>query len=149
MSKNRYIQQLTGITLAVLIGSSAYSAPPSNGVIEFPPVTLQNSGGAPLEQVFLGYEGKTYEAVMNGLGVGGTKGITVTVTGEVFGLHNPTDLEGTYTTELADAPPKEVSSSDLWLYSSRGVSIQLHTDNPAATIASGSDIVMVQFVQAQ
>jgi hypothetical protein len=150
MSNHRYIQQLTGAALALLIGGGASSAPPSPaGLIAFSPVTLADSGGAPLGQATLSYQDQTYEVVLNGLGVGGAQGIKTTVTGEVYGLNDLAALEGPYTTELATAPPTEVSSADLWLYSDGGVSIHLHTDDPAATIASGSDTVMVQFGQGQ
>ena len=150
MMRNRYLTQLTGAALALLISAGASSAPPSTvGLIAFSPLTLADGGGAPLGQAILTYQDQSYDVLLNGLGVGGAKGVQVTVTGEVYGLNNVTDLEGVYVTELADAPPTEVSSADLWLYSAGGASIHLHTDNPQVTIASGSDTVMVQFGQTQ
>ena len=83
--------------------------------------------------------------MVNGLGVGGAKGNLVKVKGEVYGLQDAADLEGDFVSELADAPPREVSTDDLWLDSVRGVSLRLHTDNRAITLASGSDTVTVKF----
>jgi hypothetical protein len=145
MSRIHSITRLTGAALALLIGTGVYAAPPVAGLLAFAPVQLKDSGGGPLEQGVLTYQGKGYDVQLNGIGVGGAKGVKANVTGEVYGLNQVTDLEGPFVTELADAPPTEVSSDDLWLYSERGVSIRLHTDNPQITIASGSDIVMVQF----
>ena len=150
MMKYRYLTQLTGAALALLISGGVSSAPPATaGRIAMSPVTLADGGGAPLGQAILPYQGQAYEVLLNGLGVGGAKGIKVTVTGEVVGLNDVADLEGVYVTELADAPPAEVSSEDLRLYREGGPSIHLHTDNPRVTIASGSDAVMVQFGQVE
>jgi len=150
MLKHRYLKPLTAATLALLISGGAYSAGSApTGLIAFSPVTLTDSGGAPLDQAILSAQGQTYDVTVDGLGVGGGKGLKVTVTGEVYGLSNLIDLEGPFVTELASAPPTEVSADDLWLYSERGISICLHTGNPAITLASGSDTVMVQFGQVQ
>ena len=40
---------------------------------------------------------------------------------------------------------KGLATDDLWLDSVRGVSLRLHTDNRAITLASGSDTVTVKF----
>lgn len=150
MTTSRYMKQLTGAALALLISGGAYSAlPPVAGLIEFAPIQLQDGGGAPLEQAILTYQGQGYDLILNGLGVGGVKGGKVTVTGEVYGLNDVADLEGVFVTELADAPAKEVSSDDLWLYGEHGASIRLHTDNSQITIAAGSDTVAVQFGEGQ
>jgi len=145
MSRTHSISRLTGAALALLIGTGVYAAPPVAGLLAFAPVQLKDNGGGPLEQGVLTYQGQGYDVQLNGIGVGGAKGVKANVTGEVYGLNQVTDLEGPFVTELADAPPNEVSSDDLWLYSERGVRIRLHTDNPQITIASGGDIVMVQF----
>ena len=146
MSRNRFIASLTGAALAVLIGGGANAASPaSTGLIAFAPLQLQDGGGAPLGQAILTYKNQDYDVTINGLGVGGAKGIKVTVAGEVYGLSNVADLEGDYVSELSEAPATDVSSDDLWLYSQRGVSLHLHTDNSAATIATGGDKVLVQF----
>ena len=145
MSSSHSITRLSGGALALLIGTGVYAAPPVAGLIAFAPVELKDSGGAPLEPGILTYQGKRYDVQLNGLGVGGAKGVKANVTGEVFGLNQVTDLEGPFVTELADAPPAEVSRDDLWLYGEHGVSIRLHTDNPQITLASGSDTVTVQF----
>jgi hypothetical protein len=146
MLKHRYLQPLIGATLALLVSGGAFSATSAPiGQMAFPAILLTDSGGAPLSQAVLTAAGQPYDVTVNGLGVGGAKGLKVTVTGEVYGLNNLTDLEGAFVTELADAPPTVVSSDDLWLYSESGVSICLHTGNPAITLASGSDTVMVQF----
>lgn len=150
MMRNRYLTQLTGVALALLISAGVSSAPPPAAAqIVFSPITLADGGGAPLGQAILTYEGQSYDVLLNGLGVGGAKGVKVTVTGEVLGLNDIADLEGLFVSELADAPASQVSSNEVWLNSERGVSIRLHTDNPAATIASGSDTVVVQFGQVQ
>jgi len=150
MTRNHHLTQLTGAALALLISAGVSSAPPATvGLITFSPLTLTDGGGAPLGQAVLTYQGQSYDVLLNGLGVGGAKGVKVTVTGEVLGLNDIADLEGLFVSELADAPASQVSSNEVWLNSDRGVSIHLHTDNPAAAIASGSDTVVVQFGQVQ
>ena len=150
MLNNKTIKQVTGAALALLICGGAHSAAPTpTGLIAFAPLQLQDGGGAPLGQAILTYKNQNYDVTINGLGVGGTKGIKVTVAGEVYGLSNVTDLEGDYVSELSEAPATDVSSDDLWLYSQRGVSLHLHTDNAAATIATGGDQVLVQFGSAE
>ena len=149
MSRNRTMTQLTGATLALLLSGGGYSAPSATGQISFTPLSLKDSGGAPLEQAVVSYQDQYFSVSLEGLGVGGAAGQTVGVRGEVYGLNQFADLEGDYVTELADAPPNEVSSDDLWLFSERGVSLHLHTGNPAVTLAAGSDRVKVQFGQSQ
>ncbi|WP_295388461.1 hypothetical protein [uncultured Thiodictyon sp.] len=149
MLNKRVIKQLSGAALALLISAGAYGAPAATALLAFPTITLTDSGGAPLDQAILTTGQQSYDVMVNGLGVGGAKGLKVTVTGEVYGLANLTDLEGPFVTELADAPPTVVSSDDLWLYSERGVSILLHSGNPGVKLAAGSDTVMVQFGSAQ
>ena len=146
MSRNRTIKQVTSTALALLICGAAHSASPTpTGLIAFAPLQLQDGGGAPLGQAILTYKNQNYDVTINGLGVGGAKGIKVTVAGEVYGLSNVADLEGDYVSELAEAPATDVSSDDLWLSGARGVSLHLHTDTAAATIATGGDKVLVQF----
>ncbi|QVL50932.1 MAG: hypothetical protein KFB96_11320 [Thiocapsa sp.] len=151
MSTKRYLPGFAAASLALLMSSGvAGAAPPATvGLIAFSPVTIPDSGGAALEQAVLTLGETSYEVTFSGLGVGGAKGVAVTVTGEVYGLSNPNALEGVYVTELASAPPTEVSSDDLWLDSARGVSLLLHTDTSAAAIAAGSDTVLVQFGWAE
>ena len=146
MSSKNAFAHVIAAALALAIGAAAHSAPPaSSGTLAFTPVTLSDSGGAPIERAVVAFQNKDYEITLNGLGVGGAKGVKVAVSGEVYGLNRVEDLEGVFVSELADAPPKEVSSDDLWLYSERGVSLRLHTDNPAITLATGGDTVTVQF----
>jgi hypothetical protein len=136
--------------LTLAIGSGVAAAPPETvALIAFSPMTIPDSGGAALEQAVLTLGETSYEVTVSGLGVGGAKGVAVNVTGEVYGLNALEDLEGIYTTELATAPATEVSSDNLWLDSARGVSLLLHTDSSAATIAAGSDTVLVQFGWAE
>ncbi|WP_295433260.1 hypothetical protein [uncultured Thiodictyon sp.] len=148
MLRNRPLTPLAGAVLALLLGAgAARAAAAETALIAFAPLTLADGGGAPLGQAILSYQGQTYEVLLNGLGVGGAKGVKASVTGEVLGLTDVADLEGPFVSELADAPTAEVSSNDLWLNSERGVSIHLHTDQAGVSIASGSDTVMVQFGQ--
>ena len=150
MLRNRTIKQVTSAALALLISGVAISAAsPPTSLIAFAPLQLQDSGGAPLGQAILTYQNQNYEVTLNGLGVGGAKGIKVTVAGEVYGLSKVADLEGDYVSELSAAPATEVSNDTLWLYSERGVSLHLHTDTSAATIATGGDKVLVQFGSAE
>ena len=149
MIKNKRLNQLACIVAALLISSGASSAPPSkpDGVIAFSPLDLTDDGGAKVKQAVFTYQGQAYEVKLHGLGVGGAKGNGVRVTGEVYGLKNVTDLEGAYETELAQDTRGTVSSETLWLYSERGVSIHLKTNNPQLSLAAGGDAVTVAFPQ--
>lgn len=150
MSTQHNLSGWAAAALALVIGSGVAGAQPATvGVIAFTPVTIPDSGGAALEQAVLTLGETSYEVTFTGLGVGGAKGAAVAVTGEVYGLSDPHALEGVYVTELATAPPTQVSSDDLWLDSTRGVSLLLHTDSSAAAIAAGSDTVLVQFGWAE
>ena len=137
---------MTATALGLLLSSAlpAQTAPPS-ALISFSPLTLKDSGGATLQRATISYQDQNYQVMVNGLGVGGAKGTLVKVKGEVYGLQDAADLEGDFVSELADAPPREVSTDDLWLDSVRGVSLRLHTDNRAITLSSGSDTVTVKF----
>jgi len=146
MSSNTFIKQFSSAALALFISGGVYSAtPPTSGLIVFAPIQLQDAGGAALEQAVITFQNQNYEVTFDGLGVGGVKGAQVIVTGEVLGLNSVADLENEFVTELADAPPTEVSSDDLWLYNQRGVSLHLRTGNPGITLASGNDRVLVHF----
>ena len=146
MMRNRYLKQLIGAAVALLISGGVFSAPPTPaGVIAFSPIYLKESAGAKLAQAMFSYQGQTYEVTLDGLGVGGAVAINVTVTGEVYGLNNVADLAGIFVTELADDPAPAASSEDLWLFKDGGVSIRLQTDNPEVAIAPGGDAVTVRF----
>ncbi|EGV17689.1 hypothetical protein [Thiocapsa marina] len=139
-------KQWTGAALALLITGSALGAPPvSVGQLEFEPIRLADAAGAKLERAILTYMDDAYEVRVNGLGIGGAAGVTVSVTGEVSGLKKLMDLEDIFVTSLADPSETDVSSDDLWIQSDRGVTIRLRTDNPNVGIAPGSDEVTVLF----
>ena len=150
MLRNRPLTPLAGAVLALLLGAAAArAAAAENALIAFAPPTIADGGGAPLGQALLSYQGQTYEVLLNGLGVGGAKGVKAIISGEVLGLTDIADLEGPFVSDLADAPTAAVSSNDLWFHSERGVSIHLHTDQAGVSIASGSDTVVVQFGQVE
>ncbi len=142
MKTHRCIKSLSA-ALALLISVSV-QAQTTSAFIAFNPVKINDNGGAALQRATLSYQDQTYQVSITGLGVGGPKGTTVTVSGEVYDLPTVEDLPGILVSELADAPPKEVSTDDLWLYSERGLSLRLHTDNSAVKLASGSDFILVQ-----
>ncbi|MFZ1538747.1 MAG: hypothetical protein WAT23_15350 [Chromatiaceae bacterium] len=146
MMLNRPLQLLTAAAFGLLLsrGVQAQTVTPS-AFISFSPLTIRDGGGASLQRATIAYQDQSYQVMVNGLGVGGAKGTLVKVTGEVYGLNDAADLEGDFVSELADAPPREVSTDDLWLDSVRGVSLRLYTDNRAITLASGSDTVIVKF----
>ncbi len=146
MTTYRPVQLLTATALSLLLASgvTAQTATP-DALLTFSPLTIKDSGGASLQRATISYQDQSYQVMVNGLGVGAPKGTLVKVQGEVYGLHDAADLEGEYVSELADAPPREVSTDDMWLDSVRGVSLRLHTDNRAITLACGSDTVIVKF----
>ena len=146
MTPSRPTQLLATAALGLLLASGvlAQTAPPA-ALISFSPLTIKDSGGATLQRATISYQDQNYQVMVNGLGVGAAKGTLVTVKGEVYGLQDAADLEGDFVSELADAPPREVSTDDLWLDSVRGVSLRLSTGNRAITLASGSDTVTVKF----
>jgi hypothetical protein len=140
------ITQLTGAALALLIAATASGASQiAVGKLAFEPVRLKEASGAKLERAILTYGDEAYEVRLNGLGIGGAAGVTVTVTGAVRGLTNLMDLEDIYVTALADPSETDVSSDDLWIQSDRGVRIRLRTDNPNVAIAPGGDEVRLLF----
>jgi hypothetical protein len=145
MRTRKTLRQLCGAALALVVCAGAHGALPSPGYIDFTPVMLTDGGGAPLDHAIFTDQGQAYDLRVSGLGLGGTKGREVIVTGEVHGLSNPSDLEGTFVTEMPGALAAQAASHELWLYSERGVSIRLHTPDPGIAIASGSDQVTVQF----
>lgn len=140
------ITQWTGAALALLIAATASGASQSGvGQLAFEPIRLKEASGAKLERAILTYGDEAYEVRLNGLGIGGAAGVTVTVTGEVRGLSNLMDLEDIYVTALADPSETDASSDDLWIQSDRGVRIRLRTDNPNVAIAPGGDEVKLLF----
>ncbi len=149
MIKNKHLNQFSCIVAALLISSGASSAPPAkpDAVIHFSPLDLTDDGGAKVKQAVFTYQGQAYEVKLHGLGVGGAKGKGVKVTGEVYGLKNVTDLEDIYVTDLSQDTRGTVSSETLSLYSRRGVSIHLQTNNPQLSLAAGGDAVTVTLPQ--
>jgi hypothetical protein len=140
------INQWTGAALALLIAAGASGASPSAvGQLAFEPIHIKEASGAKLERAILTYGDEAYEVRVNGLGIGGAAGVTVTVTGDVHGLTDLMDLEGIFVTALADPSETDVSTDDLWMESDRGVRIRLRTDNPDVAIAPGGDEVSLRF----
>ena len=147
--KKHTLNWLTGLALALLMSGVARAGTlPPSAELAFTPVALTESGGAPVDKATLKFQGKEHRLKLSGLGMGGSEGVTVTLHGEIFGLANPADLEGNFTTDLTGAPVGEASLGDLWLYNDRGVSIRLHTDNPEVTLAPGADAVTVKLDDA-
>jgi hypothetical protein len=143
--KNRYRKRFTGAAIALQLSSSAFSAPqqaPAGG-LAFTPIPLTDGAGAPLEQAVLTYQGQNYAVSFSGLGLGGAVGVTVTVTGAVYGVSQLADLEGDFVSELAAETTADASLPDLWLYKDGGVSIHLQTDSPDVALATGGDAVTV------
>lgn len=135
-----------GAALGLMVTTGVCGAEQTQfGLVDFEPIALKDGAGAKLEQAILTHQDKAYEIRMNGLGVGGAIGVTVTVTGEVHGLTDIMDLEGVYVTELTGPAATNVSSDDLWLQNNRGVQIRLYTDDPDVAIAPGGDEVTVLF----
>jgi hypothetical protein len=149
MLKNKSFMQLAFAASVMLISSGVLSAPPAtpDGVINFSPLDLTDDAGAKVKQSVFTYQGQAYEVQLDGLGVGGAKGNGVKVMGEVYGLKNVTDLEDIYVTDLAQDTRGTVSSETLWLYSRRGVSIYLQTNNPQLSLAAGGNAVTVTLPQ--
>ena len=140
------MKRWTGAAVALMLSTGAYGVGQAQfGLVDFEPIALKDGAGVKLEQAILTHQGKAYEIRMNGLGVGGAIGVTVTVTGEVHGLTDIMDLEGVYVTELTGPAATDVSSDDLWLQNDRGVQIRLYTDDPDVVIAPGGDKVTVMF----
>ncbi len=132
------------LTLTVTIGAYGAEQAPF-GLVDFEPVALKDGAGAKLDQAIVTYQDKAYEIRLNGLGVGGAIGVTVTVIGEVHGMTDIMDLEGVYVPELSGPGATDVSSDDLWLGNDHGVQIRLYTDDPDVVIAPGSDEVNLLF----
>ncbi len=149
MMRSKQMSSWAGVGLALLIATGAHAVPPPAGVIDFTPVRLSTPEGAKLDNAILSYQGKAYEVRMNGVGVGGVVGVDVTVSGEVYGLNDLADIEGVFVTEPVDGEVAEGSGSDLWLYSERGVSLRLQTDNESVGIAPGGDAVSVLFGRSE
>ena len=146
MKTYRPVQLFIATALSLLLVSGvAAQTPTPDALLTFVPLTIKDSGGASLQRATISYLDQNYQVMVNGLGVGAPKGTQVKVHGEVYGLHDAADLEGEYVSELADAPPRQVSTDDMWLDSVRGVSLRLVTDNRAVTLACGSDTVIVKF----
>ena len=61
-------------------------------------------------------------------------------------MKNVTDLEGEYTTELAQDKTGKASKESLWLYKG-GVSIHIQPNNPKLSLATGGDTVTVTLPQ--
>ena len=156
MMKNRLLAQLTLAVVALLIGNSGFSAPQNpDTVITFLPIDLvDEQEGAKVQEGSLTYKGARYEVKLNGLGVGGGHGKGVMVIGEVYGLANIADLEGTYISELAQDQTGRASSVTLRLDKntppvSAPLSIILRTANPKLSFATGSDEVTVRLIQGK
>jgi hypothetical protein len=138
--------QWTGAALALLIAATASGASQiAVGQLALEPIGLKEASGAKLERAILNDGDEAYEVRVNGLGIGGAAGVTVTVTAEVRGLTNLMDLEDIDVTALADPSETDVSSDDLWIQSDRGVRIRLRTDNPNVAIAPGGEEVRLLF----
>ena len=148
MIKDKYLTRIAFAAAALLISSGVLSAPPTkpDGVITFSPLDLTDDSGAKVKQSVFTYQSQAYEVKLDGLGVGGAKGNGVKVTGEVYGLKNVTDLEGEYTTELAQDKMGKASKESLWLYKG-GVSIHIQPNNPKLSLATGGDTVTVTLPQ--
>ncbi|MFB1488647.1 MULTISPECIES: hypothetical protein [unclassified Thiocapsa] len=146
MTTLKSITHWTGAALALLIATGASGASPNTvGRLAFEPVHLNEAAGAKLERGILTYGDDAYEVRVNGLGIGGAAGVTVTVTGDVQGLTDLMDLEDVYVTALADPSETDVSTDDLLLQSVRGVRIRLRTDNQDVGIAPGGEEVRLLF----
>ncbi len=148
--KNTFLSQIACALMAIAINTAAYAdAQPLTATIEFDPINVVDDAGATINNAILTYQGTKYLINFDGLSVGGTKGVQVILTAEVYGLNNVNDFANTYVNELTQDNSDAASSHSLWIINAQGVAINLHTNNPDLSLASGGDSLSVGFGNAQ
>ena len=148
--KNTFLSQIACALIAIAINTAAYAdSQPLSATIEFDPINVVDDAGAKINNAILTYQGTKYLINFDGLSVGGTKGVQVLVTAEVYGLNNLNNFANNYANELIQDNSDVASSNSLWIINDQGVAINLHTNNPDLSLASGGDFASVGFGKAQ
>lgn len=127
----------------------SYAEPQTlTATIEFPAIDVLEDAGAKVKTATLKFQNKSYPITFDGLSVGGAKGVQVTLSADVYNLNTLNELPNNYVNELTQDNSNLASSDSLWLYSNKGISINLHTNNPQLSLASGGESVSIMFGSA-
>jgi hypothetical protein len=95
----------------------------------------------------LHFQGQDYRFKIGGLGVGGAGVDKLTATGEVYGLQNPGDFAGEYLDARIGLAATVKGKGDLWVKSSTGVYMHLHTKLEGLALTLGADALTIKMDQ--
>ncbi|MEI7995945.1 MAG: hypothetical protein WCH01_13695 [Methylococcaceae bacterium] len=147
--KIKLFSQILFALIVLSIHNVSHAAPQAlSATMEFQPINLINDAGAEVKNATLIFQNKSYSIQFDGLSVGGAKGVQVTLTAEVYDLNNINAFADKYVNELSQDNSDVASTDSLWIYSKQGVRINLHTNNPELSLASGGESVSVGFGKA-
>ena len=148
--KNTFLSQIACALMTLAINTATYAdSQPLSATIEFDPINVVEDAGAKINNAILTYQGTKYLINFDGLSVGGTKGVEVILTAEVYGLNNLNNFANNYVNELTQDNSDAASSNSLWIINDQGIAINIHTNNPDLSLASGGDAVPVGFGNAK
>ena len=139
---------LVGLALAALAACSPPAAPAqvaeAPGTIELnqtPPRTDALLGGGGFGTVL--FRGRMYHFAIGGLGVDGSAIAILQTTGEVHGLRDIEQFEGTYRQAPADTALPSMAAGGLWLRNQYGTLMRISTPPGGRLPAIGIDAVRV------
>jgi len=147
--KIKLFSQILFALISLSIHNVSHADPQAlNATIEFQPIDVVDNAGAKVQNATLIFQNKSYPIQFDGLSVGGSKGVQVTLTAEVYDLNSINEFADNYVNELSQDNSDVASSDSLWIYSNQGVRINLHTNNSELSLASGGESISVGFGEA-
>jgi hypothetical protein len=132
---------VVALGLLVPLGVRADEAP--SGTIHVEQVQVAFIGSANLGGGTLTFDGQTHDFSIGGLGVGGYGLSKMVADGEVYGLTRIEDFPGAYVQGRYGAAAGTVSTGELWLHNTQGVSIHLDAEREGLALSLGGDAVYI------
>jgi hypothetical protein len=129
----------------ILAGAFATSAvaQPSDGAISFHGGSVAFIGGVAWGSGRMHFQGHRYRVKVSGLSIGGIGATSYDATGQVYNLHNPSDIEGVYAAVEASATAG-MGAGEIDMKNDKGVEIRAHSTSAGLKLQLGGSGVNIR-----
>lgn len=131
------------IILAAVSAAPAFAAPPPVANITFHGGSVAFVAGVAWGSGRMHYAGHRYGLKVNGISLGGIGATSYDAVGEVYNLHNPSDIEGAYAAVEASATAG-AGAGEIDMKNDKGVEIRAHSTSAGLKLQLGGSGVQIK-----
>jgi hypothetical protein len=138
---------LTACSSSVKVGPSAVAGLTPDGTVDMRQVQAAFIGSGGGGSGTLYFQGRAYQFIVAGLGIGGIGASTVDATGDVYKLSDISQFPGAYAQGRYGFALGTKSGGDLWLQNETGVILHLRAKREGLMLSLGGDAVVIKMKQ--